>query len=186
MRNTKEKLCVYYCAVAIPRDDGGDGVEKRRRENVGREENTSVFSDFPPTRWLRIRKRDAKRWAKSRRVAEPRRNTNYDALRAMALNLLDALFQSLNSIKSGNEVCRRSLSLSPSPTLFLSHSLTHSFFRLSSFPRFRIVRIYHALLLPFPPSFPFVEPLRAPLPRLALARTLRNCRAFQFAFRLGA
>jgi len=35
------------------------------------------------------------------------RNTNYNASRTMPLNLLDALFRSLNSIKSGNEVCRR-------------------------------------------------------------------------------
>lgn len=64
----------------------------------------------------------------------------------MALNLLDALFQSLNSIKSGNEVCRRSLSLLSSHSLSLS--LSSSLLRLSSL--LRIVRIYHALLLPSP------------------------------------
>lgn len=56
--------------------------------------------------------------------AEPTWNTNYNALRTIALNLLDALFRSLNGIKSGNEVCRR-----------------------VSRPRLRIVRIYHFLFL---------------------------------------
>lgn len=57
----------------------------------------------------------AGRGSKGRQTdAEPTRNTNYNALRTMALNLLDALFRSLNSIKSGNEVCRR---VSRPPTL---------------------------------------------------------------------
>lgn len=58
-------------------------------------ENTSVFSDG----------RGFAKEVAGAGVAESRRNTNYNTLRAMALNLLDALFQSLNSIKSGNEVC---------------------------------------------------------------------------------
>lgn len=74
----------------------------------------------------------------------------------MALNLPNALFRSLNSIKSGNEVCRRE-----SPVL-LAHL------------RLRIVRIYHFL---FPPSTRRSAPLIAVFPLLTIARTSRNCRA---------
>lgn len=88
---------------------GGHGSQKKKRGS-GRE-------------W------DRERGGKGGKPAEPTRNTNYNALRTIALNLLDALFRSLNGIKSGNEVCRR-----------------------VSRPRLRIVRIYHFLFLaPRPP-----------------------------------
>lgn len=82
----------------------------------------------------------------------------------MALNLLDALFRSLNSIKSGNEVCRR-VSLARPPSS--SHSS-----RLS-FP------------LPRPPHRHL--PLTLPSsPLLTIVRTSRNCRArFNSRFVLG-
>lgn len=88
---------------------------------------------------------------------KPTRNTNYNASRTMPLNLLDALFRSLNSIKSGNEVCRR----------------VPAFPRQ---PRFRIVRIYHSLFL--------YLSSRLPLPASYDSRTYfaRLPSAFQFAF----
>lgn len=83
------------------------GKGKRRRKNTFRGEETRLAG----------RRKGVRAYAEGRgrqAGAEPTRNTNYNALRTMALNLLDALFRSLNSIKSGNEVCRR---VSRPPTL---------------------------------------------------------------------
>lgn len=85
----------------------------------------------------------------------------------MALNLLDALFRSLNSIKSGNEVCRR---VSP---LTLAHPFSHS--SHLSFP-------LAALLLPLLPLHPSSSLAVFPLNYRTYLAKLPS--AFQFALRV--